>query len=183
MRGFIQTFILVLTLILLAAPQNAFSADSTFQPGTWTAQFFGHAMSDVSDHSDMSYALSAGVGRFILPGLSLNAEVSGWLITQDSNDATGLGIAIVPRWHFYRSENWSVYVDAGLGVIWTNEDVPPGAKKQNYTEFLGLGFTRRITETLRCMAGARYRHISNSHENDNPGLDNIEGYFGLMLPF
>jgi hypothetical protein len=184
LRAAIQTTALIIALVLTALPSMSFSAENDeFQPGAWTGQVFGHVMNDASGHADISYALTLGAGRFVLPGFSLNAEVSGWLVTQDCDDATGVGFAIVPRWHFYRAEFWSIYVDAGLGVIWTNEDVPPGAKKQNYTEFAGLGFTGSITESLRLMAGARYRHVSNANGSDNPGLDNIEGYLGLMLPF
>lgn len=184
MRTFIQ-IVCILAAMVLFLPQNVSAADTgePFQPGTWTGQIFGHVMNDVSGHSDMSYALSLGAGRFVLPGFSLNLETSAWIVTQDGPDATGFGLTLVPRWHFYRTRDWSVFIDGGLGVIWTNEDVPPGSKKHNFTEFAGLGFTRRICESLRLMAGARYRHVSNNHSSDNPGLDNIEGFLGLMLPF
>jgi hypothetical protein len=184
LRAYIQTLTLLLAIVFLV-PQTALSEDGTkpFQAGTWAATATGSVMNDVSNHSDISYVLSLGANRYFWDGISLGAEVSGWYVTQDGDDATGLGLALVPRWHFYRATDWSVYADGGLGVVWTNEDVPSGAKKQNFTEFIGLGFTRTIGESLMLMAGARYRHVSNNNDSDNPGLDNIEGYLGLMLPF
>jgi len=183
LRTLFQTLALAFSLLFVLPHFALAGDDAPFKAGTWAGTATGSVMWDVSEHTDMAYALSLGAGRFFWDGISINAEVSGWNVIQDGDDATGFGLALVPRWHFYRTADWSVYVDGGLGVIFTNEDVPPGAKKQNFTEFAGLGFTRSLGERLMFMAGARYRHVSNSNGSDNPGLDNIEGYLGLMLPF
>lgn len=180
MRQRVTSLFLFAALILV--PVSAVAGEA-FSQGTWTAQVTGSVLDDVSSHSDITYMLSVGAGHFFLPGFSVNVEVQGLVVTQDGDDASGVGLALVPRWHFYRDSDWSVYLDGGFGMIVTNEDVPPGAKKQNFQEFIGLGLTRLVGEELMFMAGMRYRHISNAHSSDNPGLDNIEGYVGLMIPF
>lgn len=179
----LSLFAAVALFLGLFTAGSALAQDLDFEPGAWNAYAYGSYLEDLSEHIDNGFALHGGLGRFFLPGFSVNLELSAFSFIQDGPDAAGFGVALVPRWHFWREEGWTVYVDAGLGSIWADEDVPPGAKQHNFTEFGGLGGTLDLTDSVRLMGGLRYRHISNNNSSDNPGVDSIEPYLGLSFPF
>ncbi|MEM9275184.1 MAG: acyloxyacyl hydrolase, partial [Cyanobacteria bacterium P01_F01_bin.143] len=124
--------------------------------------------------------VGAGLSKFFINGHSVNLELNGIYFNQPDDDAVGLNLALIMRWHFVRQQNWSLYIDGGAGIMGTTNDVPTNAASFNFTPQVGGGATIELKDQKRLMLGLRWHHISHADlfEN-NPGRDSIMGYIGL----
>lgn len=127
--------------------------------------------------------VGAGLSHFFLNGHSINLELNGLAFDQTGDDAVGLNLNAMLRWHLYRADNWSVYVDGGAGILGTTEDVPAAGSQLNFTPQVGAGATIRVKDEERLMVGLRWHHISNADlYPPNPGRDSLYGYVGWNFP-
>ena len=127
--------------------------------------------------------VGAGLSHFFVNGHSINPELNGLAFDQTGDDAVGLNLNALLRWHFHRAENWSLYVDGGAGLLGTTNDVPSAGSQLNFTPQVGGGATIRINDDQRLMVGLRWHHISNADlYPPNPGRDSLFGYVGWNLP-
>ena len=125
----------------------------------------------------------AGLSKFIFEAHSINLELNSIYFSQPSDDAVGLNLALLMRWHFIRKPNWSTFIDAGAGVMGTTSDVPSRGASFNFTPQAGAGFSLKLQEQRRLMLGLRWHHISHADLfGANPGRDSIMGYVGLQFP-
>ena len=125
----------------------------------------------------------AGLSKFIFEAHSINLELNTIYFSQPSDDALGLNLALLMRWHFLRKTNWSTFVDAGAGVMGTTSDVPSRGASFNFTPQAGAGFSIRLKEQQRLMLGLRWHHISHADLfGANPGRDSLMGYVGIKFP-
>ncbi len=124
--------------------------------------------------------VGAGLSQFFINGHSFNLELNSIYFNQPGDDALGLNLALIMRWHFVRQQNWSLYIDGGAGILGTTNDVPTDAASFNFTPQVGGGATIELKDQKRFMLGLRWHHISHADlfEN-NPGRDSILGYVGL----
>lgn len=155
-------------------------------PGPW----WGAARLGGSfDVDDTVFDIDAGfdVSTFILTDLEALFGISGWYINQPFDDAVALNLTATIRWHFIndRQRGFSIFGDAGIGILASTDDVPDTGTSFNFTPQAGLGATFRFDETAnRIVVGARWRHISNGDiESNNPGRDSIYFYAGIQFPF
>jgi lipid A 3-O-deacylase len=125
----------------------------------------------------------AGISHFFINGHSINLELNGMAFDQSGDNAVGLNLAALLRWHFVRQQNWSLYIDGGAGILGTTNPVPSDGTRFNFTPQVGGGVTIRLDDRKRLMLGLRWHHISNAdlYEN-NPGRDSILGYVGVSFP-
>ena len=125
----------------------------------------------------------AGLSKFIFEAHSINLELNTIYFSQPSDDALGLNLALLMRWHFLRRQNWSTFIDAGAGVMGTTSDVPSKGASFNFTPQAGAGFSLKLEDQRRLMLGLRWHHISHADLfGANPGRDSIMGYVGLQFP-
>ncbi|MEO1209631.1 MAG: acyloxyacyl hydrolase [Cyanobacteria bacterium J06638_20] len=128
--------------------------------------------------------VGAGASHFFADGHSINLELNSMVFDQPGDDAVGLNLSAILRWHFVRESDWSLYIDGGAGILGTTNDVPSRGSSFNFTPQVGGGTTIRLNDEQRLMVGVRWHHISNADLfSGNPGLDTIFGYVGLNLPF
>jgi opacity protein-like surface antigen len=124
---------------------------------------------------------------FIATDVELGAEVGLWHFNQSGDDASGLSGSLLLRWHFIDTGPWTVFADAGIGVLGSTDNVPEGGTSFNFMPRLGIGFTRQITDDgLRLEAGWRWHHISNARihgDEHNPARDQNLLFVGLIFPF
>ena len=124
--------------------------------------------------------VGAGLSQFFINGHSVNLELNSIYFNQPGDDALGLNLALIMRWHFVRQQNWSLYIDGGAGILGTTNDVPIDAASFNFTPQVGGGATIGLQDQKRLMLGLRWHHISHADLFDNnPGRDSIMGYVGL----
>jgi hypothetical protein len=127
--------------------------------------------------------VGVGYSYFMADGLSLDLELNGWIFDQSIEDAIGLNVNVLFRWHFLMERHWSLYLDGGAGLLVSDQDVPAEGTSFNFTPQIGVGASIDIGSDVRLMTGVRWHHISNANLYDaNPGRDSLMGYVALSFP-
>jgi hypothetical protein len=128
-----------------------------------------------------------GYSYFLDQDIEFNAELGFWYSSQPGKDAGAINPNMVFRWHFINTGAWTVYADAGIGLIFSTDNIPEDGTSFNFTPRAGIGFTRRLTDDgLRLQVGLRWHHLSNARiegEKNNPGRDSAMLYAGIIFPF
>lgn len=126
--------------------------------------------------------VGAGLSKFLFNGHSINLELNSLYFSQPDDDALGLNLNLLMRWHFIRQSNWSLFVDGGAGILGTTSDVPSTGASFNFTPQVGGGATIKLSEQRRLMLGLRWHHISHADLlGNNPGRDSIQGLVGIRF--
>ena len=61
--------------------------------------------------------VGAGLSKFFINGHSVNLELNTIYFDQPGNNAVGINLALLGRWHIVRRENWSFFLGGGAGVM------------------------------------------------------------------
>jgi hypothetical protein len=174
-----------------ASASEAPATSNPFDEGSWVFTTYGSGT--WGENSDALYGAHVGGGYYFIDGLSINLEATGYYLdihdgSGESGGTTGGGgLDALFRWHFLRDEQegkWSIYFDAGAGILQSGESIPADGSNFNFTPQAGVGGTLKICDGAHLMGGARWFHASNAgtHAN-NPGYNGVEAYVGLMIPF
>jgi len=150
----------------------------------WT---IGGGVASDFDTSD-DYNLHVAWSWFLVDRFEWGLEAGAWYFDQEGENEFGGSAHMLFRWHFWMSEDrkWSIFADAGIGLLATSGDVPTGGTSFDFMPRVGAGFTREIAENTRLEAGLRWHHISNARingDNSNPSRDGILLYTGVVFPF
>ncbi|MSR19046.1 MAG: acyloxyacyl hydrolase [Phycisphaerales bacterium] len=155
------------------------------EEGSWRVNLLAGYMNNLDGIQSEQVLL--GFSWFCLSGFSVDAQLNGQYFQQDISGNTGGGGAdILFRWHFVRRDTFSVYLDGGFGMVFTGSDVPSGGATMNFTPQAGAGLTFAPDPSAdwRIMAGVRWYHLSNARTGSgNPGLNGVQCYAGITLPF
>lgn len=167
------------------APPSAPERFGSVGQNYWYVQAGPSISFDPDDDGFAAFGLAgAGITDFFAHGHSINLELNKLKFIQPGDDAVGLNLGLILRWHFVREDTWSLYVDGGAGFLVTSEDVPAeGGSQFNFTPQVGGGATFRMRDQEHLMVGLRWHHISNAElYPPNPGRDSILLYVGYMWP-
>lgn len=127
--------------------------------------------------------VGAGLSKFFVNGHSVNLELNTIYFDQPGNNAVGLNLALLGRWHMIRQTNWSLFIGGGAGVMGTTSDVPEKGASFNFTPQAGAGATFALENNRRLLVGVNWHHISHADLfGSNPGRDSIMGYVGIDFP-
>ena len=150
----------------------------------WYIQGAGATTLDSNEAFPQRFGLvGAGLSKFLFNGHSINLELNSIYFSQPDDDALGLNLNLLMRWHFVRQSNWSLFVDGGAGILGTTNDVPSTGASFNFTPQVGGGTTIKLSEQRRVMLGLRWHHISHADLlGANPGRDSLLGYVGIRFP-
>lgn len=103
-----------------------------------------------------------------------------FLVFQRTGAAYGFGLnPFALKWNFATRHNAVPYIDIGGGTLFTNNQVPPGTSRVNFTTSgaVGLHFLR---SKYNWSAEVRYMHISNAGLTvPNPGINTIQVRLGF----
>ena len=125
----------------------------------------------------------AGLSKFFINGHSVNLELNTIYFDQPGNNAVGINLALLGRWHIVRQRNWSFFIGGGAGVMNTTSDVPEEGASFNFTPQAGVGTTFALKNNRRLLVGLNWHHISHADLfGANPGRDSIMGYIGIDFP-
>ena len=145
----------------------------------------GFALEENDDSTDANLAIT--YHRFLIDDFEFIGEVGGWYFSQDGDDAGGINPGFTLRWHFVNRDRWTLYADAGIGLLFTTDDVPDGGSSFDFMPRAGGGVSFRLDDRgTRGYVGARWHHISNARINGdsaNPDRDGVTLYGGVMFPF
>lgn len=120
-----------------------------------------------------------GTGSGALRGnFSLVAEGVGVSIDQHPR-ATGGGLNLLIR-YTWAAGRWRPMLFLGAGVLYTDEQVPPGETKRNFTPQGGIGLQYLITDQVALGGEYRFHHLSNKGKTEsNPGINTHLVLFGV----
>lgn len=154
-------------------------------PGTRWVTFGPGAAMDGKGATDLSGFVQAT--WFIVQNVEFGGEVAAWHFGQDGEDAAGASLSALIRWHFVNEGRLSLFVDGGIGLLGSTDDVPAEGTDFNFLPRAGVGATYRPWDgDMRVMLGLRWHHISNARSSgasDNPSRDGAMLYVGLSIPF
>lgn len=138
-------------------------------------------------HDSTDANLYAGLGVFLADKFEFNFGVGGWWFWQEGEDTAGGNPTLGFRYHFMPKERFNVYLDAGIGLLFTGDDVPDDGESVNFTPRAGVGTLWMLGDTgARLDVGVRWHHISTastSGSDDNPSRDSVMVYAGVVFPF
>jgi len=140
-----------------------------------------------SDFNDVTIGRSGlGVSYFVADDVSFDAELNHLYFDQELNDALGINLNLLIRWHAWhnKARTWSAYFDAGVGIMVSDEDVPDLGARFNFTPQIGGGMSFRVGNDSRLYVGTRWHHTSNANIfEQNPGRDTVLVYAMIGFPF
>ncbi|MGH7242111.1 MAG: acyloxyacyl hydrolase [Phycisphaerales bacterium] len=123
---------------------------------------------------------------FLINDLEFSLEAGLWYFNQPGPDQWGGNGTMAFRWHFVNKRSWSLFLEAGIGLLGASGEVPTGGTSFDFMPRAGGGFTYEFTPGgPRLQAGVRWFHVSNARINgdsNNPARDGVMGFVGLMFP-
>jgi len=175
------------SLALHRAAAQAQDAPTYGQPGGWWVSVGGGGGVGAEDNTFDATGF-VGLSTFLVQDVELNLEFAGWWFDQDGQDDSGAGnFNLLFRWHFVDRGDWTLFADAGAGVLLATDEIPDGGSEFNFTPRAGVGATVRLGNSPnRLLVGARWQHISNARlfgDSRNPGRDAAVFYAALVFPF
>jgi opacity protein-like surface antigen len=161
---------------------------NSFDAGTWTLQFSAAYFDDLSPSDENVATGTTAVGYYFADRWALNLEVVGYALDakQGGDDTQGAGVNLGLRWHFIAQDRVSLFLEGAAGMLYADERFPPGGTNFNFALQAGLGATFRVYENVHLIGAARYLHISNANLHgidENPSIDSIGGYVGVLFEF
>ncbi|MBF0480861.1 MAG: hypothetical protein HQK81_06955 [Desulfovibrionaceae bacterium] len=188
-----KKFILMLgflTMTMVGA-HHAHAGNSSQGDITITPMVSGYGSLNSNAYYFMTYGVD--LGYFVANGLELGVRGQGIYLNSKntvpsdsanaSYDLNGLGAEGFARWHFYDFGNnaGSVFATIGAGGLWMSDAYTPlSATNAYFSGVTGLGVNMNMTDNVKFMASANYRHIGNF---DSTGIDGLGGTLGLQFSF
>ena len=102
-----------------------------------------------------------------------------------NSDSLGIGGSLGLKWHFWRGERWSAYVNGSVGFLYTGEGFPAGGTSLNTLSRADLGITFQLQRQLHLVTSASLVHVSNGKglKEANPSFNGEGGYIGVVYRF
>lgn len=189
MRRLLLTLVFAILAILVVPASRAQAGPE--QGGNelqvWTGG--GHGLNGSTASTDVwnlggryGWVLTAPHGPGFLQGQFEYAVdvVPAFVVVQRRADAYGFGLnPFALKWNFTKAHKVVPYFELGGGTLFTNNDVPPGTSRVNFTTSgaLGLHFLR---DKYNWSAEIRFMHISNAGLGDlNPGINTLQLRIGF----
>ena len=122
------------------------------------------------------------------------AFAQGWMLVTEfhatrvfqspSRAAFVQGVTPLVRWRVIEPAAWSLFVDLGPGISWSDTAVPPRGTRFNYLLLAGAGLSRPLGRQSHAIVGFRWLHVSNNGREGrvrNPDIEAIGAYAGISL--
>ena len=132
-----------------------------------------------------SIGVSDCVGRGSWYRGAVSLAIEG-IVMYDFEPHSGVAGGLTPLLHyeFFRKGRLIPYVEAGVGVIFTDLDLDQQDDGLNFTPQAGLGIRYELSERTEFIVGWRFHHISNAGLRDpNTGLDSSLFLLGMSYHF
>ena len=140
----------------------------------WSLRAYGgYLFSTRIEQSIEIYHGTVGVSRELYGPVDFSLDFFGLLVRDEENWAGGMGLLPGLRLFIYRSRNWWVAFEAGMGGIFVEDPFPSRGTKFNFIEMGGPTIGIRLGQG-HLILRVRYLHVSNGGfgvgEKDNPGI-------------
>jgi hypothetical protein len=159
-----------------------------FPKGSFTVGFNGGYYVDIESPNERVNPYTLEARWYIKDGFAIGVDVIGYTLDAKNgfDDAGAGGFNLGLRHHVYERGDFSLFLEAAVGMVYADDEFPPGGTRFNYTEHAGVGVTYRLKDNLFFVGGGRFIHISNAYihgRDQNPGINAFGGYAGLMWEF
>lgn len=153
--------------------------------GTWQVTLGAGVASNFSRATDVN--AFAQVSWFVAPKFELGVELGGWYFDQPGSNPGGGSVSLAMKYHFHATEDrtFTIFGEAGIGVLLASSQVPTGGTNVNFMPRIGFGATYALCEDWRLVGGVRWHHISNARirgDTRNPSRDGVMAYLGVSIP-
>jgi hypothetical protein len=170
-------------------PQSsASSRRAAFSRGTSTVLVTGHAWLETWNYNlsrEEFYGGTIGLGRYVIDRLSVGVEGSlARVLQEEGPNAQVAVLAAVGRYHLWRGERHSWFVDLALGVAQSDVPVPRRGTRFNYLARTGGGLARRLSRTAHLIASLEFAHLSNGGREGrdlNPDIQAMGVRLGIAV--
>jgi hypothetical protein len=170
------------------------------RPDFWSLTLAVAGDSDPGTH----YQLAVTPSWFLADRFEFGVELGAWYINQDQpnvDDTYAASFRFLGRWHAFGGSydtaahperlDWTIFLEGGIGMIFSADDVPPGGTSANFIPTGGVGATFRLGDAAdanpaRLILGARWHHISNARitgDASNPDFNAPMLYAGVQWGF
>lgn len=181
-------------LVQDAAPQNPAPPLTQVprygQPGGWWIGLGGGIAPGQTDgDAALDARLTLTTSTFLLEDFEFIMDWSLWGYAQEGDDTFGASWAFLFRLHFPFDDDkrTTFFVDGGVGLMLSAEEVPDHGTNVNFLPQLGAGLSHQLGDgPARIVGGVRWHHISNARidgEDNNPSRDGAMFYVAYTFPF
>lgn len=137
---------------------------------------------DWDELSDIN--VTAAYSYFVDQDVEFMVELAIREFDMPGEDQIGFNPMMVFRRHFALDDDrdWTWYIDIGIGVMLSADDIPQDGTSFNFTPRAGTGLTYQVSDDWRLIAGLRWSHVSNARifgDDDNPSSDGVMFSIGL----
>ena len=132
--------------------------------------------------------VDAGVTWYVAEGVGFGVFAEGLYASlgdgAGDGDSWGGGGGALVRWHFVREETWTVFAEAGCGVVVSSEAIPDRGTTTNFTPRVNIGASFALSPTSDLLVRAGWFHMSNAQTGEeNDGVDAASIGIGLSFAF
>jgi hypothetical protein len=182
-----------LTLLLIsgtaAHAQTVPASKSPFDRGAVSVEFaLGGLVEAWNFNREREWLLDA-TGSFwwaFGDNVALGAEFRQTRIYQEAPNAFLQGFSPLFRWRYLNRDRWSMFMEVGPGISWSDIETPPIGTKFNYLFEGSTGVLRRVGRGIHALAAFRFLHVSNNGREGkarNPDIEALGGFGGISLTF
>ena len=173
-----------------ASPNAEADATALFDAGGIGIEFALGAFNEAWNLNDRREWLvdgTASVWWAFRDGAMLVTEFHAARVFQNPSRAAWVnGFTPLLRWRLLEPGAWTLFVDVGPGISWSDTTVPPRGTRFNYLLLAGSGLARRLGRQSHAIVGFRWLHVSNNGREGrgrNPDIEALGGYAGVSLSF
>jgi hypothetical protein len=183
-RPFLLTLFCSVAFVL-TNPRFCQAASTDYVQGTNEWSIAGGYIQERTGNSTYLANVTLTRAVYVLDNTAVGVQVPVYFAHDDEN-AAGVGIQAMARYHFLNINRFSLFADILGGALYTTDDFPTGGTELNFTYAGGPGADFRLAPHLYLIAGFRFQHVSNGFiegRDRNPILNSIGGYMGIKWTF
>src|SRR5438552_15801812 len=129
----------------------------------WRLELTAAYITPIRFSEDKFYNINLAATWPIVDHLYFGPEIQDYYDDKPGENAIAAGVGVVGRWHFLTYQDFTLFVDAGGGVVYADPEVPEFGTHFNFTGKGGLGLNWKIRDDLQLLGGVRYFHLSNGN--------------------
>jgi len=184
-------FVLAVICLTLACATGAVLAQQ-FKQGSTYVEARGGAYGTTNENVNVIATYGGAFGYYALNNVAIEAEGLGYYVDQNkkavtangetskNDQANGGGLNVIAKWHMVATPQASLYVGAGGGGVWTNNNIAYNGDKNNWTGLGEMGMTVSLSNSVNLRAAGRYQHIGAFADS---GINALGGNLGLNFSF
>jgi len=176
-----------LLALLSSAPAAVAEESSLFTKGSSALTLGGvYAFPFLASEEKLSTG-TLGYSYYFADAWAISPQIRGLFAETQDYDTFGADFSLLLKWHVYRGERLSIYVQAGGGTGYTDKRLPPtDGTRFNFVPQGAVGLTYLLKENLHLVIACEYLHYSNAGlqgADRHGGVNAIGPMIGLMWTF